>query len=35
MADQEYDLSIAPYREALISALESLDETDELDGTDA
>jgi hypothetical protein len=32
MADQEYDLSLGPYRESLISALESLDETDELDG---
>jgi hypothetical protein len=34
MADQEYDLSLGPYREGLISALESLDETDELDGSE-
>jgi hypothetical protein len=34
MADREYDLSLGPYREGLISALESLDETDELDGSE-
>jgi hypothetical protein len=31
MADEQYDLDVASYREAAVSALQSLDETDELE----